>query len=83
MQLFIFSKRDGLVAGDTAGLGSIAGVTAGVGAEGESGDRGSPHKSARSSQAWVTPSWFSKNGTVSQSYLYKIFLTGAGKLTIS
>ena len=83
MQLFIFTKRDGLVVVDTAGLGSIAGVTAGVGSEGESGDRGSPHKSARSSQAWVTPSWFSKNGTVSQSNMYKIFFTGASKLSIS
>ena len=44
------------------GLGSLNGVARGVRWKGDSGDRARPQRSAKLSQAYTAPSWFSKNG---------------------
>ena len=65
-------------------LGSEVGVEThpGVGG-GNSGECGRPHKSARSMQARTIPNWFSKKGTQSQSYLYRIVRVSFGSVTMS
>ena len=65
-------------------LGSEVGVEThpGVGG-GDSGECGRPHKSARSLQARTTPNWFSKKGTQSQSYLFRIVRVSFGSVTMS
>ena len=65
-------------------LGSEVGVETLPGVDGgDSGECGRPHKSAKSLQARTTPNLFSKKGTQSQSYLYRIFRVSFGSVTMS
>ena len=77
-------NRDGELSGVTVALRSEFGVEThpGVGA-GDSVECGRPYISARSLQARNTPNWFSKKGTQSQSYLYRIIQVSLGSVTMS
>ena len=50
---------------------------------GDSGECERHHKSASSLEARTTPNWFSKNGTQSESYLYRIVRVCFGSVTKS
>ena len=77
-------NRDGELSGVTEALGSEVGVETHPGVGGaDSGECGRPHKSARSLQARTTPNCFSKKGTQSQSYLYRIVRVSFGSVTMS